>query len=260
VSVHPSALISPEVEIAADAEVGPFTVIEGQVRISAGVRIAGHVWISGKVVIGEGSSVGWGSVIGAQPQDLGFDAATASGVQIGSENTIREYVTVHRGSRNGGDTVLGNGNFLMTGVHLAHDVTLGDRNVLANNALLGGHVRVGNRAFLGGGAAFHQFVRVGDLAMVQGNAAISQDVPPFCVAHGQNCLAGLNNVGLRRAGIPGAERVEIKKAYHLLFRAGLGLGASLREASKRQWNMLAKELIDAVANPSRKGVMTHRSR
>jgi len=256
VPIHPTALIAPEAEIAGNVDIGPFTVIEGPVRLDSGVSIGGNVWISGDVAIGENSSIGWGSVIGAVPQDLAFDPDTPSGVRIGPSNTLREYVTIHRGAKAGSFTSLGRGNFLMTGVHLAHDVLLGDENVLANNVLLAGHVCVGDRVFLGGGAGFHQFLRVGDLAMVQGNAAISQDVPPFCVVHGQNCLAGLNTVGLRRAGFDAPARSEIKKAFHLLFRSGLGLGAALREATAADWSPAAARLVAAVASPSRKGVIS----
>jgi UDP-N-acetylglucosamine acyltransferase len=256
VPIHPTALVSPEAEIAADAEVGPFAVIEGPVRVEAGSKVGGHVWLSGDVTIGRGTSLGWGSVIGAVPQDLGFDPKTASGVRIGPANTIREYVTIHRGSKDGGFTTLGEGNFLMTGVHLAHDVCLGDGNVLANNVLLAGHVTVGSRAFLGGGAGFHQFLRIGDLAMVQGNAAISQDVPPYCVAYGNNRLASLNVVGLRRAGFDAAARSEIKRLFLLLFGSGRNLGEALREAAAGEWSAGASRLIEAVANPSRKGVIS----
>jgi UDP-N-acetylglucosamine acyltransferase len=256
VPIHPTAIIAPEASIAAAVEIGPFAVVEGPVRLGEGVRIGGHVWISGDVEIGAGSTIGWGSVVGADPQDLGFDPATCSGVRIGPGNTLREYVTIHRSASGGGFTRLGRGNFLMTGVHLAHDVELGDDNVLANNVLLAGHVCVGNGAFLGGGAGFHQFLRVGDLAMVQGNAAISQDVPPFCVAHGQNRLAGLNTVGLRRAGFDAPARSEIKKVFHLLFRAGLASGAALREAGDVAISPAAASLVAAVASPSRKGVIS----
>ena len=128
-SIHPTAQISPDAELADDVSVGPFTVIEGAVKVAAGVTIGGHAWISGRVSIGEDSKIGWGSIVGGDPQDLSFDPAADSGVIIGPRNTLREYVTIHRGSKSGGDTVLGEGNFLMTGVHLAHDVRLGDGNI-----------------------------------------------------------------------------------------------------------------------------------
>lgn len=254
--IHPTALVAPEADVPADAEIGPFAVIEGPVRLGPGVKIGGHAWVCGDVSIGAGSSVGWGSLVGAVPQDLGFDPAAASGVRIGPGNVIREYVTIHRGSKDGGFTTVGKGNFLMTGVHLAHDVRLGDDNVIANNVLLAGHVTVGSRVFLGGGAGFHQFLRIGDLAMVQGNAAISQDVPPYCVAHGNNRLASLNTVGLRRAGFDAAARGEIKRLFLLLFGPGQSLGVALREAAASEWSAAAACLIEAVAKPSRKGVVS----
>ncbi|MCX6879790.1 MAG: acyl-ACP--UDP-N-acetylglucosamine O-acyltransferase [Verrucomicrobia bacterium] len=254
-TIHPTALVSPEAELADDVVVGPFAVLDGPVKLAAGVTVGGHVWLAGDTSLGEGTAVGWGSVIGADPQDLGFDPVLRSGVRIGARNTIREYVTIHRGSQAGAHTTLGEGNYLMTGVHLGHDSQVGDGNVLANNVLFGGHVHLGSRAFLGGGAAFHQFLHIGDLAMVQGNAVVSQDVPPYCVAHGKNQLAGLNTVGLRRAGLDAAARTELKRAYALLFCSGLSLGRALEEANGMEWSLAARRLLEAVANPSRKGVM-----
>lgn len=255
-TIHPTAQISPDAELADDVTVGPFTVIEGPVKLAAGVKIGGHAWISGLTSIGEGTSVGWGAVIGADPQDLSFDPETDSGVEIGPRNSIREYVTIHRGSKSGTRTVMGEGNMLMTGAHLAHDVHLGDGNILANSVLLAGHVHVGNKAFLGGGAGFHQFIKVGDLAMVQGLTAVSQDVPPFCTAYGINQLAGLNTIGLRRAGFSTDERAAVKRAYKLLFQSGLSREAALAEALTQEWPEPAARFLAAIATPSKKGVMS----
>jgi UDP-N-acetylglucosamine acyltransferase len=254
-TIHPTALVSPEAELAEGVVIGPFAVIEGPVKLAAGVAIGGHAWICGDTSLGEGTSVGWGSVIGANPQDLGFDPALRSGVRIGARNAIREYVTIHRGSKEGSFTSLGEGNYLMTGVHLGHDSQVGDGNVIANNVMFGGHVHLGNRAFLGGGGGYHQFLHIGDLAMVQGNAVVSQDVPPYCVVHGKNQLAGLNTVGLRRAGFDAAARAEIKMAYGLLFRSDMPLGQALKQAAAMAWSPAALALLEAVAKPSRKGVI-----
>jgi len=254
-SIHPTAIVSSAARLAGDVEIGPFAVIEGPVELAAGVKVGGHAWIRGDTVLGEGTTVGWGSVIGADPQDLGFDPATPSGVRMGARNHLREYVTVHRGSKAGGYTVLGENNYLMTGVHLGHDSQLGDGNVLANNVMFGGHVRLGNRAFLGGGGGFHQFIRIGDLAMVQGNASISQDVPPYCVAHGLNCLAGLNTIGLRRAGFDAVTRAELKRLFHRLCRIKMPLRQALAEAATQSWSPAAMALFTAMAEPSRKGVI-----
>ena len=255
-TIHPTAHVSPDAELADDVSVGPFTVIEGPVKLAAGVSVGGHALITGRTHIGEGSSVGWGAIVGADPQDLSFDPSVDSGVVIGAKNTLREYVTIHRGSKSGCDTILGEGNFLMTGVHLAHDVRLGDGNIIANNVLLAGHVTVGNKAFLGGAAGFHQFIKVGDLAMVQGLTAVSQDVPPFCTAYGINTIAGLNSVGLRRAGFSADERAALKRAYQLVFHSGKRREDALAEAAALEWPELARRFLDAIGNPSKKGVMS----
>lgn len=253
--IHPSAIVSPEAVIADDVTIGPFTVIEGPVKLGAGVKVAGHVCITGDTEIGEGCDIGWGAVVGADPQDLSFDRSTRSGVRLGPFNALREYVTIHRGSKNGAYTTMGERNFLMAGVHLAHDVTMGNHNVLANNVLIGGHVRIGNRVFLGGGAGFHQFIHVGDFAMVQGNSAVSQDVPPYCICHGQNQLAGLNAVGMRRAGFDAGTRSEIKAAAKLLLFSHIPLSQALELVGQSEWGAAARALIDAVAKPSKKGVI-----
>lgn len=252
--IHPSALISPEASIAADVRIGPFTVIEGPVTIAEQCEIAGHVLIQGRTHIGRGSRIGWGSIIGADPQDLHFDPQTDSGVEIGENNTLREYVTIHRGSQSGGVTRIGSNNFLMTGVHLAHDVQMGDHNVLANNVLLAGHIRVGNRCFLGGGSVFHQFIHIGDYAIAQGNAAISQDIPPYCMAHGNNLLAALNVIGLKRAGFSPDQRAEIKRAFRLLLEGNRQI--ALEQAAAQKWSDCAMVLVNAVQHPSRKGILT----
>lgn len=253
--IHPTALVSEDATVAHDVEIGPFTVVESGVTLESGVRLGGHVWI-GNTDVGEGSSIGWGSVIGADPQDLSFDQSVDSKVLIGPHNTLREYVTIHRGSKRGTATTIGTQNFLMTGVHLAHDVQMGDHNVLANNVMLGGHVHIGKKTFLGGGSGLHQFIHVGDYSICQGNAAISQDIPPYCIAHGQNYLAGLNTVGLRRAGFTSEDRAEIKSAYHLLFQQGLSRREALALANIRTWSHAAQVLFQAVANPSRKGIIS----
>ena len=255
-TIHPTACISPEAELAEDVSVGPFSVIEGPVKIAAGVKIGGHAWISGRTTIAESSSIGWGAVVGADPQDLSFDPSCTSGVVIGARNTLREYVTVHRGSKSGHDTVMGDDNFLMTGAHLAHDVKLGSGNILANNVLLAGHVTVGNKAFLGGAVGVHQFVKIGDLAMVQGLTAVSQDMPPYCMAYGINTIAGLNSVGLKRAGFSPEERAAIKRAYQLIFKSGKRREDALAEAARIEWPPAAAKLIQAIASPSKKGVMS----
>ena len=144
--------------------------------------------------------IGYGAVIGATPQDFAFRKTVFSEVRIGDGNTFREYVTIHRGTKEGSATVVGNNCYLMVGTHLGHNVRLGDNVVIANNCLLAGYVEVGDGAVLGGGTVFHQFLRIGPLAMVRGGTRFGKDIPPYVSADGENLLSGVNAIGLRRAG------------------------------------------------------------
>jgi len=236
--------------------VGPFAIIDAGVKIGTGCTIGAQAWITGCTVMGADNHIGYGSIIGADPQDVSFDSSLKSNVVIGNGNRIREYVTIHRSTAEGGSTTLGDSNFLMTGVHLAHDVQMGSFNNLANNVLLAGHIILGNRIFLGGGAGFHQFLHIGDFAIVQGNAVVSRDVPPFCMAHGRNELAGLNVIGLRRGGFTAEERADIKRAYQLLFRGGGNLREALSTAETSTWCAAADQLLESARSPSRKGLIT----
>jgi UDP-N-acetylglucosamine acyltransferase len=254
--VHPTAIISAEAEIDPSAEVGAYAIIEGPVKIGAGCKIAPHAQILGDTVIGEGTTIGRGAVIGETPQDIGFTTAIASGVRLGKNNVIREHVTIHRGSKEGGTTEIGDHNFLMVGSHLGHDVRLGNRNILANAVLVAGHVHIGNNTFVGGSAVFHQFIRIGDFCVVQGNGSFSRDIPHFCAALRVNRLSGLNVVGLRRQGFNAADRTGIKDLFNLVFRSGHNLTQALTAARERTWSEHAAKLLAFLEAPSRKGVCT----
>lgn len=255
-TIHPSALVSEQAELADDVTVGPFAIIDGAARVGPGCRIGPHCWLHGDVSLGANNTIGYGSLLGADPQDLSFHPDTPTGVTLGDDNVIREYVTIHRATKAGTHTRVGDGNYLMTGVHLAHDVTMGNRNIIANNALLAGFVEMGNSVLVSGGAVFHQFIRIGDFAMAQGISGASKDLPPYCVLRDTNRLSGLNVIGMRRGGLTSEERRDIKSAYALLFQSRLNRDAALAEAGKREWNGPALKLIEAVANPSPKGVLT----
>lgn len=253
-NIHPTALIDPSADLEEDVEVGPFAVIEAGVRIASGCLIRGHAQILASVAIGENCEIGHNAIIGAPPQDLHFDRSTPSGVRLGPDNIIREHVTIHRSSREGGVTEIGRGNLIMVGCHLGHDTVMGDGNILANHCLLGGHVRLGDRAFLGGGAAFHQFVRIGSLAMIKGLSAISQDVPPYVLVSDSNRVRGLNVVGMRRAGLAGSTRQDIKDAFRKMFLQGLNRDAALDATRDREWGREAQEFIDFFREPTSRGI------
>ncbi|NIP94959.1 MAG: acyl-ACP--UDP-N-acetylglucosamine O-acyltransferase, partial [Akkermansiaceae bacterium] len=244
-TIHSSAQVSSKARLADDVTVGPFAIIDGPAVIGPGCEIGAQVWIHGSVEMGADNRVGYGSILGADPQDLSFDSTTTSGVRLGTGNVIREYVTIHRATTPEGFTSVGNGNYLMTGVHLAHDVTLEDGNVFANNVLLAGHVECGNAVVIAGTCVFHQFIHIGDYAMVQGLSGASKDVPPYCILRYGNRLSGLNSIGLRRGGFTPEERREIKAAYALLFQGGLSLENAIKEATSRQWGPAAAKLLEA---------------
>lgn len=252
--IHPTAIIDACAHIDPAAEIGPYAIIEGPVVLAAGVKVLAHAQLVGKVKVGAGTIIGRGAVIGGEPQDLGFDPKTDSEVVLGSHNTIREHVTIHRGSKPGGVTRIGDRNFLMAGSHLAHDVVLGDHNILANSALLAGHIQVGSRTFIGGGAVFHQFLRIGDFCVIQGNGSFSKDIPHYCAAQRVNRVTGLNVVGLRRNGFTTEDRAAIKELFQALFCSGKNLSVAIAEASAREWPEKARKLLEFVQAPSKKGV------
>lgn len=221
--IHPTALIAPGASLGERVEIGPYAVIASGTVIGPGTRIGPHAVIHPHTTLGANCSVHAHAVLGDNPQDFAFDPATRSHVVIGEGVTLREHVTIHRGTKPDTATEVGDGCFLMAGAHLAHNVKLGRRVIMANNALLAGYVEVGDNAFISGGAVVHQFTRIGRLALLSGNSGIGKDVPPFCVCAGveRNSVAGLNIVGLRRAGIGPEHRKQIKRAFDLLYRSAL---------------------------------------
>lgn len=217
--IHPTAIISPDVEIEDDTYIGPFCIIHDNVHIRKGTRLISNVVIEGTTEIGENCTIYPFTSIGLPPQDLKYKGEKTS-VRIGNNNTIREYVTIHRASV-GGDriTAIGDHNFLMAYVHIAHDCKIGNSVIMANLATLAGHVSVEDHAVIGGLVAIHQFTRVGAYAMVGGFSGVGQDIPPYMIASGARVkLFGLNTLGLKRHGFSDSTVNELKKAYKILFR------------------------------------------
>jgi len=253
--LHPTAVIHPDAQFGADVTVGPYAVIEGGAKVGDRCTIQAHAIIGARVVMGEDNIIGYGAVIGGDPQDFAFRPEILSEVRIGRGNKIREYATIHRGTAEGTATIVGDHCFLMAGAHLAHNVTLGDHVILANNALLGGYVQVADRVFVGGGCVFHQHIRVGRLAICQGLSAFSKDIPPYVVAAERNGAAGLNVVGLRRAGLTAVQRAEIKEAFDLLYRGGLNVTQALAAARERVWGEEGRAFWEFVGAARKKGLV-----
>jgi len=252
--IHPTAVIHPQAVLGANVKIGPHAVIEGAAKIGDGCEIQAHAIIGGHVEMGRDNLIGYGAVLGGDPQDFAFKPQIRSQVRIGDGNKIREYCTIHRGTTENSATTVGHGCFLMAGAHLAHNVSLGDHVVIANNALLGGYVQVAERVFIGGGCVFHQHIRVGRLAICQGGSAFSKDIPPFTTAAERNGVAGLNVVGLRRAGLTTTQRTEIKDAFALLYRSGMNTTQALAAAGSRKWGPEAQAFFEFVAAAKKRGI------
>jgi UDP-N-acetylglucosamine acyltransferase len=248
--IHPTAIIHPRAKLDATVRVGPYSVIDEGVELGPECVVGPQVYLTGLTTIGAHNRFYAGCVIGEAPQDLKY-GGEPTGLRIGDHNVFREHATVHRSNHLGEETVIGSHNFLMAHSHVAHNCRLGNHVILANGALLAGHVSVDDRAFVSGNCIVHQFVRIGTLALMQGGSAISKDLPPYTVARGGNGICGLNTVGLRRAGVAPAERMELKELYRALFREGQNLRAAVAEAQKRFTSAPAKVMLDFVAASTR---------
>lgn len=254
-NIHPTAIVSDGAKLAADVEIGPFSIIGAESVIGEGCVIGANVILEHRVVLGDGTKVGHGTILGGNPQALDFDQSRRdTGVRIGRNNTIREHVTINRAAQENSDTVVGDGNFLMTGCHVAHDCRIGNRAILANTVLMAGHVEVADEVFLGGGSVFHQFIRVGRLAMVRGGCRFSKDIPPFCVGAGTNLAMGLNSIGLRRAGLSPEARMQLKRAFRLLYLSDLNVSQALEAAAKETWGPEATLFFNFVRGAKKKGI------
>jgi UDP-N-acetylglucosamine acyltransferase len=254
VKIHPTAIVDPNAKLGANVAIGPFSIIGPRVTIGDNTIVQSHVVIEGEVAIGCGNLIGHGAIIGAPPQDVSFSPERKTKVEIGDDNIIREYCTVHRGSPDGSATTIGDKNFLMAGAHIGHNCVIGNNVVIANNCLLAGHVRVDDGAFLGGGSTFHQFMHIGRLVMVQGSSAFGKDLPPFVIAAERNSVFGLNVVGMRRAGLSAKERDEIKEAFKLVYLSGLNTSQALEKAKTLTFGVPAREFLDFVANSKKRGI------
>ena len=222
------AVVSPQAEVAASAEIGPFSIIGPDVSIGAGTWVGPHVVINGPARIGEQNKIYQFASIGDAPQDKKYQGEPTR-LEIGDRNVIREFVTVNRGTVQGeGVTRIGDDNLLMAYSHVAHDCRVGNQIVLSNVATLGGHVEIGDYAILGGLSAVHQFTRVGAYCFIANNAAVTRDVPPYVLAVGQPAEPhSVNAVGLKRRGFTDEQIRNVRRAYRVLYRSGLKLQAAL---------------------------------
>lgn len=220
-NIHPTAIVDPKAELDASVTVGPYTLVGPHVKIAAGTTVAGHVVLEGHTTIGRDNRIFQFASIGAANQDKKYQGEPTELV-IGDRNTIREFTTLQVGTvQDKGRTTIGNDNWIMAYVHVAHDCVVGNNVNMANNATLGGHVELGDWVNVGGLTGIHQFVKVGPHAMLGFQSAVSQDVPPFMLVDG-NPLAvrGVNVIGLRRRDFSAGRIAAIKQMHKLLYREG----------------------------------------
>lgn len=221
-TIHPTAVVDPKAQLAEDVSIGPFTVIGPDVSIGAGTSVGPHCVIEGHTSIGQGNKIFQFSSLGAAPQDKKY-AGEPTRLVIGDRNTIREFCTFNTGTvQDAGVTTVGNDNWIMAYVHIAHDCRLGNNLIMANGATLGGHVHLDDWVFIGGLTGVHQFVRVGAHAMTGFQTRLSQDVPPFILAQGNPAeVNGFNIEGLRRRGFNAERLAAVKLMHKALYRQGL---------------------------------------
>ncbi|WP_142803483.1 acyl-ACP--UDP-N-acetylglucosamine O-acyltransferase [Tepidiphilus sp. J10] len=253
VEIHPSAIVAPGAELAEGVKIGPYCVIGPHVKIGARTRIEAHCVLEGYTTLGEDNRVFPFCSLGQVPQDMKY-AGEPTRLSIGHRNTIREYCSFNVGTvQGGGETRVGDDNWIMAYVHVAHDCVVGNHTIFANNATLAGHVVVGDWAILGGFTGVHQFVRVGAHSFCGVGTVLLQDLPPYVTVAGNPAAPhGINAEGLRRRGFSSEAIAAIRRAYKLLYRSGL----TLAEARERIAELAAEQpelqpLVDFLAQPGR---------
>ncbi len=256
--IHPTAIVDPSTDLGTEVKVGPYAIIEAGCVIGDYTEVRAHAVICKGSLMGPNNQIGYGAIIGAEPQDYGYKGGL-SRVEIGSGNKIREYVTIHRASKENGATSIGNGNFLMGGVHLGHDVQIGNHAILANNTLLSGYVEVGDRAFLGGATIVHQHTRIGSYAITRGGTRLGKDVPPYFMAVDTNMVSGVNRIGLRRAGFSHETRRAIQAAYELIYSSNLNVSQALAEL-KAKFNFPEIAALIEFISESKRGICRDRGK
>jgi UDP-N-acetylglucosamine acyltransferase len=252
--IHATAIVSAESIIADGVRIGPYTVIEGPVTVGPDCVVGPHVHLVGPLTLGRNNFLGTGTVIGTDPQHLAYEGQPTR-TEIGDANVFREHVTIHRGSHVTGVTRVGNKNYFMSHSHVAHDCRVADECVLANAVLLAGHCELQDRVFMGGSSAIHQFVRMGRLSLLTGLVGVTKDVIPFLTVKDRFTILGVNAIGMKRAGTAAADIMEVRRAFHILYRSGLILKAAVDHLSETCGSHpLVAEMLQFIRE-SKRGVM-----
>lgn len=249
--IHPTALLGKEVQLGVGNRVGPHAIIEDGVKLGSHNVIHAGAYLCKGTEIGSHNEIHRGALVGHAPQDLAYKGEPTF-TRIGDHNQIREYVTIHRGTKPGSATVIGNENFIMAYCHIAHNCELGNNVIMVNQASLTGYCKVEDQAFLSGMTGFHQFTRIGRLAIVSALSACNKDVPPYMTCGGRPAVVlSINVVGLRRAGIAEPVRNEIKRAYKYLYRSGLTVTHALEKIKAEFSSPEVQHLVQFIESSER---------
>jgi UDP-N-acetylglucosamine acyltransferase len=254
--IHPTAIIDASAELDSSVEVGPYSIIGANVKIDAGTRVAGHVIINGPTNIGKNNHIFQYSSLGEAPQDKKYNGEPTL-LEIGDNNTIREFCTFNRGTiQDKGTTKIGNDNWIMAYVHIAHDCTIGNHTILANNSSLAGHVDMDDYAILGGFTLIHQFCKIGSHVITAVGSVVFKDIPPYVTAAGYDAKPhGINAEGLKRRGFSAESILQIKRAYKALYRNGLTLEEAKVELAAMQGSTPEIALLTDFLNVSTRGIV-----
>lgn len=253
-NVHSTAIIGQKVVMGTGCVIGPHVIIEDGVKLGSHNTLMAGAYICSGTELGNDNQIHMQAVIGHAPQDLAYKGDPTF-TKIGNGNVIREFVTIHRGTKPDSSTIIGHSNFIMAYCHIAHNCELGNNIIMVNQASLTGHILVEDSAFLSGMTGFHQFTRIGRLAMVSALSASNKDIPPFITCGGRPAVAlGINVVGMRRAGFSAEVREEIKQAYKFLYRSGLNVSQALAVMKKELKSREAGHMIAFIEN-SKRGII-----
>jgi UDP-N-acetylglucosamine acyltransferase len=255
--IHPTAIISPEVEIGDNVEIGPYAIIEGKIKIGDNCKIFPFAHIQGYTEIGENTKIFTGAIIGSIPQDLKYKGGITY-LKIGKNNTIREYVTINPGTSAGEETIIGDNNLIMAYAHIAHNCKVGNNVIIANSGTLAGHVEIDDYAIIGGLVGIHQFCRIGKHSIIGGCSKVVMDIIPYIMADGHPARPyGLNIIGLKRRNFSEEKIKILNEAYKIIFKSGLNTSQALKKLEEMNDCEEVKDIIEFIKS-SKRGIAKER--
>ena len=255
--IHKTAIVDKKAEISAKSIIGPYSIVGPNVKIGEGAEIQSHVNITGNTIIGNNTKIFPFASVGTNPQDLKYKGEETK-LEIGSNNIIREHVTINTGTDGGGGiTKIGNNNLIMIGAHIAHDCMVGNNVVIANSAAIAGHAQISDEVIIGGNCGIQQFTRIGRMAMIGGMSGVSRDVIPYGLSFGnRNYLEGINLIGLRRKKVSNKEILALSEAYKEIFKTN-SLHENLAKLSKTlKNNSYVREVVDFINHDKKRPICT----